>query len=317
VILIMGYTVLSELPIILTVSLFIAVTATLTRMYTDSEMVVWFASGQPLSTFVQPMLRFAWPVFLATTLLSLFAVPWSNQQTEQLRDRYRGRGDLERVAPGQFMESANGQRVFFVDKNTGYGHGSDIFISSSERDKETVTSARTGRLEQQKNGRFLLLDNGQRLETERATGKMRMSEFAEYGVRLPADSSSRTVSNAPRLKSTLALATDADPSSKGELAWRVGLIFAAINCVLFALATTKVNPRAGRSAGVIFALLSFFVYYNLLTLGQTWISQQRVTLGVLLVLVHGGIFALSLVWLAVRQGWRPGSQRAPLHESTP
>jgi len=234
----------------------------------------------------------------------------------QLRDRYKGRGDLERVAPGQFMESANGQRVFFVDNNQGEGKASsDIFIASNEHNRETVISARTGQLSQRADGRFLLLDNGQRLETERATGRMRISQFAQYGVRLPPDSSSQVTNDAPRLKSSLELAEDPAPRSKGELAWRVGLIFAAINCVLFALATTKVNPRAGRSAGVIFALLSFTVYYNLLTIGQSWVSQRRVTLGVLLVLVHGSIFVLSLVWLALRQGWRPGSPRNTPHES--
>jgi lipopolysaccharide export system permease protein len=276
-------------------------------------MVVWFASGQPLTAFARPMLRFAWPVFLTITVLSLFAVPLSNQQIQQLRDRYRGRGDLERVAPGQFMESANGQRVFFVDKNSnGSTTGSDIFIAANDPGKESVTAARTGRVVQQGDGRFVLLDNGQRLETDRATGRMRTSEFVQYGVRLPSDTSTLVASDAPRLKTTLALAADPDPRGKGELAWRLGLIFAAINCVLFALATTKVNPRAGRSAGVIFALLSFTVYYNLLTIGQTWVSQQRVTLGVLLALLHGSILAFSLIWLAWRQGWRPGRRGAAM-----
>jgi lipopolysaccharide export system permease protein len=308
VLLVMGYTVLGQLSIILTLSLFIAVTATLTRMYAASEMVVWFASGQPLTAFVRPALRFAWPVFLAVALLALFAVPWSNQQIRQLRDRYQGRNDLERVTPGQFMESANGQRVFFIDKNTGDGKttASDIFIASTRRGKETVTSARAGHLVQQLGGRFLMLDNGQQLETEQATGRMRLSAFAQYGVRLTSGQVSTTVSDAPRLKSTLALLTDPAPKSQGELAWRLGLILAAINCVLFALATTKVNPRAGRSAGIIFALLAFAAYYNLLTIGQTWIGRGRVNLWGFLVLLHGGILVLSIVWVGLRQGWRPG-----------
>ncbi|MDR1969650.1 MAG: LptF/LptG family permease, partial [Burkholderiaceae bacterium] len=45
VMLVMGFTVLGHLPTILTLSLFVAITATLTRMYAASEMVVWFASG--------------------------------------------------------------------------------------------------------------------------------------------------------------------------------------------------------------------------------------------------------------------------------
>ena len=311
VIMVMGFTVLSQLPTILTVSLFIAVTATLTRMYAASEMVVWFASGQPLSAFIMPALRFAWPVFLTIALLSLLVVPWSNLQIRQLRDHFQGRGDLERVAPGQFIESANGQRVFFIDKNTADGKsGSDIFIVSNEGGKETITAARSGHLTQRPDGRFLILTNGQRLDTEQATGRMRISEFAEYGLRLTSNPSGNAIYDAPRFKSTLALLTDHAPKSRGELGWRVGLIFAAINCVLFGLATTKVNPRAGRSAGIIFALLAFTVYYNLLTIGQNWIEHGRIQLWPFLLLLHGGIFALSLIWLALRQGWRPGLGRS-------
>ena len=310
VILVMGYTVLGQLPTLLTLSLFIAVSATLTRMYAASEMVVWFTSGQPLTAFMRPALRFAAPVFLAVALLSLLLVLWSNLQIRQLRDRYQGRGDLERVAPGQFIESANGQRVFFIDKNSSDSKtGSDIFILSNARGTETVTSARAGHLAQQPDGRFLMLDNGQRLDTAQATGRMRMSEFAEYGARIAPSPAATAISDAPRFKTTLALLSDPAPKSRGELAWRLGLILAAINCVLFALATTKVNPRAGRSAGIVFAILAFFVYYNLLTIGQSWIGRGRLSMVPYMVLLHGGIFVLSLVWLALRQGWRPGASR--------
>ena len=71
VMLVMGFTVLGHLPTILTLSLFVAITATLTRMYAASEMVVWFASGQGLFTFLKPILRFAWPVLLAVAVLAI------------------------------------------------------------------------------------------------------------------------------------------------------------------------------------------------------------------------------------------------------
>ncbi|MFY8042719.1 MAG: LptF/LptG family permease, partial [Rhodoferax sp.] len=49
---IMGYTVLSDMPTILSISLFIAVLSVLTRMYQDSEMVIWFGSGKGLSSLI-------------------------------------------------------------------------------------------------------------------------------------------------------------------------------------------------------------------------------------------------------------------------
>ena len=65
---VMGYTVLGFLPSILTLSLFVAIVATLSRMYRDSEMVIWFSAGRGLSAFVRPLLGFAWPVLLTMVI---------------------------------------------------------------------------------------------------------------------------------------------------------------------------------------------------------------------------------------------------------
>ena len=62
VLIIMGYTVLSDLPTILSMCLFIAVLNVLTRMFRDSEMVIWFGSGRGLISMLPPVFRFSWPI---------------------------------------------------------------------------------------------------------------------------------------------------------------------------------------------------------------------------------------------------------------
>ena len=62
--LLLGYIALGHLPTMLALSLFIAVVATLSRMYRDSEMTIWFASGVGSARFVRPVLRMSWPVLL-------------------------------------------------------------------------------------------------------------------------------------------------------------------------------------------------------------------------------------------------------------
>ncbi|MDR1967646.1 MAG: LPS export ABC transporter permease LptF, partial [Burkholderiaceae bacterium] len=296
------FTVLGHLPTILTLSLFVAITATLTRMYAASEMVVWFASGQALTSFLRPLLRFAWPVLLAVAVLALLVWPWSNEQIRELRDRYQGRSDVERVAPGRFIESAGGQRVFFIDKDTADARsGSNIFIASSERGKEIVTSAATGQLRPVDGQRFLVLEHGYRLETETATGKTRISEFAEYGNRVDDRVAGPTSNDAPAMKPTLALLREPTARNLAELSWRLGLTLAGLNCAILALATTRVNPRVGRSASLIFALFAFASYYNLIGVGESWIESQRIGMVPFLLLLHGGIFMLAWGWLLAQQ----------------
>jgi lipopolysaccharide export system permease protein len=306
VMLVMGFTVLGHLPTILTLSLFAAATATLTRMYAASEMVVWFVSGQGLTSFAKPLLRFSWPVLLAVAVLALLIWPWSNKQIRELRDRYQGRGDIERVAPGRFIESAGGQHVFFIDKNAvDERSGNNIFVASTTSDKQATTTAESGKLETLNAQRFVVLDKGYRVETETATGKTRISQFAEYGSRINDRAVGPTTNDSPTMKSTLTLIREPTVRNQAELSWRLGLTLAALNCVIIALAATRVNPRVGRSASLVFALFAFASYYNLIGVGESWIANQRVGLLAFLLLLHGGIFVLALTWLLARQGdWR-------------
>lgn len=304
IMMVMGYTVLGYLPPILALCLFIAIVGTLSRMYRDSEMVIWFAAGRGLAAFAGPLLRFAWPMLLVVTALALVVWPWANQQTRELRERYGQRGDIERVAPGQFQESASGNRVFFLEKDRADAKaGRNIFISSHDPHKDTVTSARTGHIETRGDSQFLILSNGQQLEVKNGN-ELKISEFEEYANRIGASPLTSRDAPPPKALSTWQLALDPTRPNLGELAWRLGLAFAALNFVIIAITVSSVNPRAGRSGNLIFALFAFVVYFNLLNMGQGWVSTGRVSFAALLIGLHGGVFALSALWLAKQHnGW--------------
>ncbi|WP_180126894.1 LPS export ABC transporter permease LptF [Rhodoferax sp. BLA1] len=297
--LVMGYTVLAYMPTLLTMSLFIAIIATLSRMYRESEMVIWFCSGKGLSTLLSPLMRFSWPVFALVAALALLVLPWSNQRIENLRDQYEQRGDLDRVEPGQFQESGNGNRVFFVEKATdGQVTGSNVFIASTERGKETVTSARSGRIELLPQGQFLMLSNGQRLESTVGAQNLKVSDFELYGTKISSNVTGYDAITEVDTLTTVELLENLTPLHLGELSWRLGLMFAAINLVIIGVAISSVNPRANKSANVVLALFTFVVYFNLLKLGQSWIAAGLLSFTSYLLLLHGSVFVLATLWLA-------------------
>jgi len=224
--------------------------------------------------------------------------PWANQQTQDLKDRYGSRGDLERVAPGQFQESAGGNRVFFLDKDTPDNKsGKNIFISSVDKGKQVITSARSGRVVAEGDSQFLLLSNGQMLENLPQRGQLKVSEFQELGNRVGAAQLGPSDESPVKTRSTLGLMANPTRPNLGELAWRVGLALAALNFVVIAITVSSVNPRAGRSGNLVFALFAFVVYYNLLNLGQSWIGAGRVGFIGFMLGLHGGALAIALLWL--------------------
>ena len=315
VMIVMGYTVLSDMPTILSMSLFIAILSVLTRMYKDSEMVIWFGSGRGLSALVTPLLRFAWPILVVILVLAFFILPWAFGRIEDLRDRYEKRGDIARIEPGQFQESANGDRVFFIEKNSDNKQtGNNVFIATNEQNKQTVTSARSGHIEVIGPDRFLVLQNGQRLEKTGGKQDLTVSVFERYGARVGADDESARSYVPTSSVSTLELLRTALPQYQAELAWRIGLVLAAFNFIVIGVAAAGTNPRVGRSANLGFAFLVFVVYFNFLVLGKSWVESGQVQFAPFLLVLHGGALALALLWLSKRHNnwalrWRkrPGA----------
>jgi lipopolysaccharide export system permease protein len=301
VMIVMGYTVLSDMPTILSMSLFMAILSVLTRMYKDSEMVIWFGSGRGLASLLKPLLRFAWPILVVIAVLAFVVLPWAFGRIEDLRDRYEKRGDIARIEPGQFQESANGDRVFFIEKNSlNQQTGNNVFIATNEEGKETVTSARSGHIETLGQDRFLVLQNGQRLEKTRGKSELSVSMFERYGARVGADDVSARSYIPSSSLGTHELLRELTPKNLAELSWRIGLVLAACNFIVIGVAAAGTNPRVGRTANLGFAFLIFVAYFNFLVLGKSWVESGQVRFAPFLIVLHGGALLLSLAWLTKR-----------------
>ncbi|MDP2006241.1 MAG: LPS export ABC transporter permease LptF [Rubrivivax sp.] len=299
VVLLLGYVALGHLPTMIALSLFVAVVVTLGRMYRDSEMAIWFASGVGLTRFVRPVLRTGWPVLLVVGVLTLVVWPWGNRNSLELRDRYQQRSDLSRVTPGVFQTSSDGRRVFFIERESADGvNARNVFILAQQERGESVTSARAGRLETVGDERFLVLERGQRNDTHATTGERTLSSFESYRV-LASDRAVRSAeARPPRAVRSIELIRNPTPRNLGELTWRLGLFLGAANLLLLAIGLAATNPRRASNWNLLFALLAFVVYYNFINLTQAWVASGRTSMGVALVGLHGTAFltALAMLW---------------------
>ena len=301
VVLVMGYTALGQLPTMLSLSLFVAIVISLGRMYRDSEMAIWFSSGLGLAAFVRPVVRVGWPVLVVTTLLVLFAWPWANRQLAEMRTRYEQRSDVLRVTPGAFQSSADGSRVFFIERaGEQAGVGRNVFLVDRRDGRESVTTASSGRLVSEGDRRILVLDQGYRHELTAATGVRTRVYFDEYRIEVDLDKAAAVQSRAPKQMASKDLLQAASPAQQGELAWRLGLALSAANMMLMGIGTAATSPRRASNWNLLFALLAFVLYFNLINLTQAWVAAERLSLGAALLALHGGVFLAA--WLLIR--WR-------------
>ena len=291
----LGFSALNYLPVLLSLTLFISVLMTISRSYRDSEMVIWFSSGLPLTAWVRPVLIFAAPLVFVIALLSLFLAPWANNQSEEYRRQLDSRDELSRIAPGVFRESANAERVFFVEGVAGdSGNVQNVFVTSMQHGRLGVMVSRRGFEEKAANGdRFIVLADGRRYEGNPGEAEYRVMEFKRYAVRIETREAQSGQIPA-RALSTQTLLEEPHQGNLAELLWRIGLPLAALNLALLAIPLAFVNPRASRSTNLVFALLTYMVYSNLISVSQAWVSQGKIPFHIGWWTVHVAMLVLLL-----------------------
>jgi lipopolysaccharide export system permease protein len=305
------FAVLNYLPTILILTSFISVLMAVTRSYRDSEMVVWFASGQSLVRWIAPVLTFGLPLVALVAALSLVATPWAKLKSNEFVERFEKREDLKKVSPGQFKESASSNRVFFVEGRAGSANAvQNVFVNSVEPTGNSVVVAKEGVIESDgKGGQFLVLKNGRRYQGVPGQADFESMEFERYSMRV----STRVPVLGADLKvdalSTPALLALSDDAAMAELLWRIASPITCLVLLLLAIPLGFVNPRAGSSANLILALLIFVTYSNMIKFFEGSVKLGRLNFGVawwpLHVFVALCAFGLFAWRLNVNHRWHP------------
>jgi len=254
-----------------------------------------------LAAWITPVLRFVLPAVAAIAVLSLFLSPWAQTKSTEYRQRMDQRDDVSRVAPGAFNESAVADRVFFVEEVAGDAtRVRNVFISSVQHGRLGIMAAASGHTETMANGdKFLVLDRGRRYEGTAGTAEYRVMEFERYAVRTDTKEA-RGIEETPKNLPVWELVRNPTPANRGELLWRLGIPLAALNLALLAIPLSFVNPRAGRTNNLIFALLTYMIYSNLISVSQAWVIQGKLRFEIGVWAVHVVMFVVLLLLFSRR-----------------
>ncbi|KDP83256.1 permease [Cupriavidus sp. SK-3] len=278
VLMLIGLATIGYLSILLSATLFISTLIVLTRWYKDSEMVVWFSAGISLRDLVKPVLQFAAPFIILSLLLGIFAWPWANQQTSLFRDRFEQRGVLSMIAAGRFIEPAKGNYVLFIEGiDADMKYARNVFVANAEADKIGVALAHQGQFQTLPNGdRMVVMENGRRYAGTPGKLDYRIVEFDQYAVKVDSKPPEAEGDVPTKSRDTIDLLRNPTNENLGELLWRLSLPLLAFNFVLIAIPLAYVNPRLGRYTPLVFAVLIYLTYSNLINLSQAWVRSGSI-----------------------------------------
>jgi lipopolysaccharide export system permease protein len=143
----------------------------------------------------------------------------------------------------------------------------------------------------------ITLYNGERFEGEPGSPEFRIVHFAEHTIPVQVPTSADVVKNLEAQPSR-SLWDSNDPNRRAELHWRVAMPVSCIVLTLLAIPLSRLRPRQGRYARVWVAVVIYFLYSNLISVGKVWISRGTVPESWGLWWTHAAVVLLALAVIA-------------------
>jgi len=277
------------------------------RFYRDNEMSVMHACGVGWLDLMRPTAIIGLMGVLFISLLTVFASPWAARYEQSLKQIMREQSALSLITPGKFVESSDGQTVFFAQRsNPQRTQFNDVFkYRQTDSSLPAVDTARIASYQKDPDtgDEYLIFTDGQTSVGTPGEPGYTITDFKRQGILRP-----REEPGEPRLirkgKTLTQLWGTSNAEDKAELQWRISIPLAALILALLAVPLSYTSPRAGRFGKIAVAILIYIPYANLLVLMRKWIAAGNVPAWVGLWPVHLLVICLIIVLLAKRVGWQ-------------
>lgn len=302
---VVGLSSLQYLVILIPVSLLLAVMLALGRLYKEQEISAMTACGVGPAGLYRPFIGLAVILSALTGLLALELGPWAGRQVDYLVKDARRLVQYTPFEAGQFKSVAGGRAVFYTAGLVDGGRElRDVFVHIADPQYAGVVTAQRGEQEVDTatGERQIVLFDGYRYAGESGQLDYEIAQFEEYGTRVTPPDFIYTSAKRKVVSSSALLESD-DLEDKAELQWRIAAPVTVLLLVLLAVPLSHAKPRQGRYGKLIYGIIAYLVYVNLLGVGQAAITSGVVPPALGMWWVHALVLSVALLLIARRNGW--------------
>jgi len=319
------------LVVLLPLGLYLAILLVFGRRYVDNEMTVLSTCGVSMAQQTKMVMSVALVVSAVVAVNSFWLIPKLLDYQKKITSTSSATLILKTVLPGRFKATQDGKHVFYVESlSRDRKHMKNVFIAEVEHPNDPkartwhVLSGRKGdiHLEKHTGDSFVVVNDGYRYEGTPGHNNFRIAKFSEYGQRVP--NKALNIHPKPERTSTRHLWHQAKEHNRyaiAELQWRFAMPLGVLVLALLAIPLSRINPRQGRYAQLIPAILIYVAFSNFLIVGRRWLEKELLTPTLGLWWLHVGVLMIAVsLWLA-QGGWRRIRRRLgpnqALQRSTP
>ncbi len=303
----------------LPLSLFLGVLLAYGRIYADNEMTVLHACGVSEWYVVRVTLVLALITAIFTGAFTLYLAPMASEYQYQVKDKLAADSGLSSLVAGRFQKTGNKKAVIFIhDKNRDDNSFNKVFVAQLPDDKRSEESvinsslvyAKQGQvIEEESGSQRLVLSDGTRYHSSAINGEFQLLSFDKYYIQIQdqeVEQNHRKLSALPTQDLFSPTEDELVAEYGATMQWRISFPLACIILIFIAVPLSVVNPRQGKFAKMLPALMLFLGYFLLLTAMRSGIERQALPVSIGLWPIH--ISALFLGILLLMKERRSGKK---------
>ena len=306
-----GFKMIRDVPLILSLSLFLAIILAISKSYKDSEAVVMNSLGigdKHLMVFIQPVVIV---IFIFILFLTTIAVPWSKQQRSMIIDRSENSSKFSFIKEGEFQEFKDGDIVFYASKVKNIDGEStqdmeEIFIYTLADNQPIITLAAQAQKYTDINTKsvYLRLKDGTRYHGFPSEMNKKILNFDQYDLQIinGEKRQSTNIETKTESKPTLDIIFSSDTREIAEWQWRLSQPISVLILSIFAILLGKTSPRGGKNLGVLAGVIVFIIYNNALLIAKSSLEKGDTLPIIGLWWVHLVVLLIIFIFYAYRHG---------------
>lgn len=275
-------------------------------------MTVLYACGMSQAKLIRYTMVVALVVAALVAWLSFSVSPGGLAKAEALLNAQKSRGEFESLEGGNFYPLRGDSGVTYTELIDDDGLMHEVFVSQSSVDsqgvvQQVVVLAESGRPKQAEgNGeRYLVLENGFRVQGVPGRADFQITAFDEYGQRLESPKNTGQRREKTAVMSTAELQKSDKAEHEAALQWRYSVPILVMVVSLMAVPLSRTNPRQGRFVKVFPAVILYILYLVALNGARGAMEDGELSTALGLWWVHGVFLIVAGALILWDSGWRP------------
>ena len=308
---IVGFNMLRDLPIILSLSFFLSIIISISQFYKNSEAVVMNSLGMGDKSFInliQPLVLF---LFLLVFALTIYAVPWAKQQKSFAEDETVNASEFSFISEGKFESFKNGEIVFYASESSQIDEAGEqnmeeifIYVSNETAPIIVLASEATKYTDSDNESIYLRLKDGIRYEGLPGDENVNILDFDRYDLEIVSGEVQKSLSNFSKIeeKTSIDLLMEGGNLANAEIQWRLSQPISILILSFIGVLLAKTSPRTGKGVNLLFGIIIFMLYNNSLLVAKNSIESGQLNPYVGLWSIHILLILFIIIFYQFRHG---------------